>query len=210
MRSKIGISCMILGAVLIISALLLLVYNRHEEDTAGKSVEALLPEVRGAIAENMQKAELGPVETEHINPFDEIAVEAAQEMTVVKINDSGYIGCLTIPVLELELPIRSELDNAGLKLAPCRMAGSYKSNDLVIAGHDYKRHFGRLDLLQVGDVLRFTDMDGVDIVYMVSEIEILDGSAVDEMLSGDWDMTLFTCTYTGRERLTIRCKRVEL
>lgn len=73
-----------------------------------------------------------------------------------------------------------------------------------------KQHFGRLNLLQVGDVVSFTDMDGAEIVYTVSEVEILDGSAVDEMRSGDWDLTLFACTYNGRKRLTIRCERVDL
>ena len=25
------------------------------------------------------------------------------------------------------------------------------------------------------------------------------------MTSGDWDLTLFTCTYGGQERYTVRC-----
>ena len=30
------------------------------------------------------------------------------------------------------------------------------------------------------------------------------------MLSGDWDLTLFTCTIGGQTRVTIRLERVEV
>lgn len=209
MRRKIGISIMTLGAVLILSALFLLVYNRREADIAGQYVRTMLPDVRVAISENMQRAAPETAVPEHINPYDEVALESAQEMTVTQINDSGYVGYITIPVLELELPIRSELDTEGLKLAPCRMTGSYKSNDLVIAGHDYTQHFGKLSLLKTDDFVQFTDMDGIDTVYTVTEIEILGEYQVEEMVSGEWDLTLFTCTYSGKERLTVRCSRYE-
>jgi sortase A len=36
-------------------------------------------------------------------------------------------------------------------------------------------------------------------------MEILSPFAVEEMTSGDWDMTLFTCTVGGQSRVTVRC-----
>ena len=62
------------------------------------------------------------------------------EMTVVEIDGYGYVGVLTIPTLELELPVMSEWDAARLKIAPCRYSGSTKTRDLVIAGHNYTTH----------------------------------------------------------------------
>jgi len=40
-------------------------------------------------------------------------------------------------------------------------------------------------------------------------VETLQPTAVEEMCSGDWDLTLFTCTLGGKFRVTVRCDRVE-
>ena len=36
-------------------------------------------------------------------------------------------------------------------------------------------------------------------------MEAIPATAPEEMESGDWDLTLFTCTVGGRTRDTIRC-----
>ena len=54
----------------------------------------------------------------------------------------------------------------------------------------------------------FTDVDGNVYNYEVAELETLQPAAVDEMKSGEWDLTLFTCTIGGQTRVTVRCDRV--
>ncbi|MCD8119184.1 MAG: sortase [Lachnospiraceae bacterium] len=86
------------------------------------------------------------------------------------------------------------------------------SDDLIICGHNYDRHFGKLKNLEPGDEITFTDVLGNVFSYEVSETVILKPTAVEEMAdqeSGDWDLTLFTCTLGGRTRVTVRCMRVE-
>ena len=40
--------------------------------------------------------------------------------------------------------------------------------------------------------------------------QLLPGQTVDMVgYSEDWDLTLFTCTISGRQRLTVRCSLVE-
>lgn len=128
---------------------------------------------------------------------------------MVEIDGYGYVGYLTIPALGLELPVMAEWDYARLRLAPCRYSGSTKTGDLVIAAHNYARHFGSLQTLLAGDEVRFTDMDGVVTVYEVAAVEILQPTAVEEMTAGEYDLTLFTCTYGGQSRVTVRCDRRE-
>ena len=48
-------------------------------------------------------------------------------------------------------------------------------------------------------------MDGNTFYYEVMYVEILDNNAVEEMSAGQWDLTLFTCTYGGATRITVRC-----
>ena len=76
---------------------------------------------------------------------------------------------------------------------------------MIIAGHNYHSHFGNLKYLTPGDLILFTDMAGNTFSYKVTETQVLDGTAVDEMESGDWDMTLFTCTLGGASRVAVRC-----
>ena len=78
----------------------------------------------------------------------------------------------------------------------------------VIAAHNYKTHFGRLKELRPGDEVRFTDTEGNAFRYTVAELETLGKYDVEEMAAGDWDLTLFTCTYGGQSRVTVRCLRV--
>jgi sortase A len=52
-------------------------------------------------------------------------------------------------------------------------------------------------------------MDGNVFVYEAAVVETLGPTDVEEMHSGDWDLTLFTCTVGGRSRVTVRFNRVE-
>lgn len=94
-------------------------------------------------------------------------------MTEVEIDGYSYIGYLSIPKLELELPIMADWDYARLRIAPCRYTGSVRGEDLVIMAHNYASHFGGLAKLSEGDNVIFTDMDGITTVYEVVAQDIL-------------------------------------
>ena len=79
---------------------------------------------------------------------------------------------------------------------------------MVIAVHNYKAHFGKLKELRIGDRLSFTDADGNIFYYEVGETEILAPDATEEMTDSDWDLTLFTCTLGGKNRVAVRCFRL--
>ena len=127
------------------------------------------------------------------------------DMPEEDVDGQKYIGVLRIPDLSLELPVISNWSYPNLKNAPCRYAGSAYMNNMVIAAHNYNSHFGHLKDLSPGDEVTFTDVDGNVFQYEVSALEILSPFAVEEMTSGDWDLTLFTCTVGGQSRVTVRC-----
>ena len=77
---------------------------------------------------------------------------------------------------------------------------------MIIAAHNYASHFGNLKYLQEGDEVTFTDMDGNVFRYEVALQETLQPTAITEIQQGDWDLTLFTCTYGGQSRVTVRCQ----
>lgn len=192
MRTKIGNICMISGTALILAALALFLWNREEAGKAAESVNLILP-----LLEEQIGAQSG-----RPNPYD-------TAMRETEIDGYLYIGFLSVPSLKLELPVMSQWDYGRLKIAPCRYTGSVKTDDLVIAAHNYERHFGKLSGLSEGDEVSFTDMDGTVTRYEVAAVDILSPAAVAEMTSGEYDLTLFTCTYGGKSRVTVRCERVE-
>jgi sortase A len=126
-----------------------------------------------------------------------------------EVQGIDYIATLKIPALELDLPIISDWSYPNLKLAPCRYSGTAYLDNLVIAAHNYKSHFGNLKSLIPGDMVILTDMDGNEFRYEVAAIETLQPTAIEDMTSGDYALTLFTCTLSGSARVTVRCDRVE-
>ena len=195
MKHKIGTICMFLGAALIFAALSLFLLNERQARQAQESADDLLQQVE-------QLVDVPDYSQDLPDPYD-------VTMTEKEIEGYMYIGCLSIPSLNLELPIMSNWSYVQLRIAPCRYSGSSKSDDLVLMAHNYKSHFGNLSKLEVGDDVLFTDMDGAVTQYAVSAKDILLPTAVEEMIAGEYDLTLFTCTYGGRSRVTIRCDRVK-
>lgn len=205
MRRKAGLICIIVGILLILAAAVLLLYNRTEASNAAKASEAVLPELIGLLPEETPAQGIQPS-----YDMPDAADDALRaEMPIVEIDGYGYIGYLVIPSLALELPVMAEWDYSRLKKAPCRYYGSVYTDDLVIVGHNYARHFGGLSGLDIGDTVRFITMDGAVHTYRVGDIETLRPLATEEMIASEWDLSLYTCTPGGAKRVTIRCERVQ-
>ena len=127
---------------------------------------------------------------------------------LITIDGIDYIGKISIPSIDIELPVTSEWSYDNLADAACRYDGSIYLNNMIIAGHNYASFFKNLKKVSVQDEIVFTDVEGNTFYYHVIETEILKPVNVEEMKSGDWDLTLFTCTVGGRARLAVRCERV--
>lgn len=126
-------------------------------------------------------------------------------MSTIVVDGRTYIGFLSIPELGLDLPVQSQCSETLLKHSPCWYFGSLKEGNLVIAGHNYKRHFTPIKQLKPGAEVTFRDVENRETRYKMLRSEIMDGTDIEGMLAGeDWDLTLFTCTYSGKKRIAIR------
>ncbi len=206
MSKKVGTIFMILGALLIIGAVSLLVYNRIEDKESGAAADAVLQQLQAAISEGEQKT-TEPDNEASSSPQEPTEPSLSPDIPQVEIDGQEYMGYLVIPALDLQLPVISNWSDAGLKIAPCRHTGSIAEDNLVIAGHNYSKHFGQLDGLKAGDLVLFTDLAGQTYIYEVIETERLAGTAIEAMLQSGYDLTLYTCTYGGQDRIAVRCNR---
>lgn len=201
MKRKAGKLLMTIGLLLIAAAFLLMVYNIWESKKAENMSEEILNQIKDGQDENVSSDDADE------KPLYEIYPD--MEMPVLRIDGVDYIGILTVPSLGLELPVAGNWSYPNLRRSPCRYKGSVYSNDMIIAGHNYSRHFGGLKNLAIGEEISFRDVDGHIFQYQVDDIETIPGTAVEDMDAGEWDMTLFTCTYGGKSRVTIRCRKLE-
>jgi len=203
MPKKSGILLTTVGAVLIMSALLLFFYNRYEDYSAGWEAEILLEDIVSAIEATDEVA--NPTETEGMTEEETLPADLPE----VEIDGYAYVGYVSIPALELELPVMSEWDYSRLKIAPCRQFGSSRTDDLVIAAHNYTKHFGKLTIVEVGTDVFFTDMDGIENHYTVQRVSTLAPEDVDAVLNSGYDLVLYTCTLGGATRVVAFCERTE-
>lgn len=186
MKKISGFIYIILGAAMIVLAAFIVRNNFNESAAAGAASDGLLEGV--------------------IEQIPGTVLEASGDMPVVDVDGRSFVGTVGIPSLNLLLPIQSEWSNDNAKVSVCRYVGSVYENNLIIAGHNYVEHFGNLKELSTGDEVVVTDMNGRSFYFQVANIETLGAYDVDEMEAGEWDLTLFTCTIGGQNRVTVRCE----
>lgn len=195
LKNKKGKIWIFLGLLLIAAAFFLSIYNVWGDYRARIRSEEVIGDLEEAIGKR-KRAETG-------QPL--YALYPEMGMPVLNVDGEDYVGILEIPGLGLTLPVMDQWSDSGLQMTPCRYSGSVYRCDMIIAAHNYTAHFGRLNQLSIGDEVIFTDGAGHVFRYEVESLETLDGSDVRAMEEGNWDLTLFTCTFSGESRLTLRC-----
>ena len=181
-RKNKGLAFLLIGCILLLIAGGWYLYNVVEDKNAGQKATEILTKFNSEQGHN-------------------------DNAPIIKIDGDAFCGKVIIEKLGVELPVYDEWNYARLKSAPCRYAGGIETNDMIIAAHNYKSHFGALNTLQIGDEIAFMDAYGRSHLFTVCELLKLDGTAVSDMQSGGWDLTLFTCAKGGEQRVTVRCKR---
>ena len=129
-RERIGRFCIILGGLCILAAAFLLGFNLREERRAAAATQKILPAVAHSIGQSPAPMPTLP----------------AGELTV-SLEGEEYLGILSLPTLALELPVGAEWEMDFLRQAPCRYAGTLAGNDIIMAAHNYRRHFAALHTL---------------------------------------------------------------
>lgn len=187
--------CQYIGIFLIIISITFTLKNINDDKNANYKSQKILNEIHITNTQNKNTTS-----TESNEPI-------IKDMAVQIIDGYDIIGKLTIHDIGVTLPVIKSYSTNNLKYAPCIYQGSYYTNDLIIAGHSYKSHFRNLYKLDKGSTVTLTTVDGLTINYEVINQTIIDGYDVKTMLAGEWDLTLFTCTFDSTSRTTIRLKK---
>lgn len=215
MKRKTGTILILLGLTLILAAGALTGYNLWDENRAAENSAKALNQLISRIPETIPPTQTSPdvltlevPATEVVYP--DYVLNPNMEMPVQQIDGYDYIGVLSIPSVDIELPIIDAWSYNGATVAPCRYSGSAYLDDMVIAAHNHRAHFGPLlNNIRLDDPVTFTDVDGNVFEYRVVEFQVVEPTQIDEMITGDWDLTLFTCSPGMQTRMAVRCEKSE-
>lgn len=190
---------MILAVLMLVGAGVLLFYNSSENDRIEEESLETVTELENILEQQINEQDDSQNNTQRTEETSN------NDRTSINIKGQNYIGIVYIPILNnLALPVIENCTESNLKVSVCRYSGSLKENNFVIAGHNYKSSFGKLSKLAVGNIAYFKDVNGNVYKYHCKAIETLSPKSVNEMVTGDWDLTLFTCTYNGANRVAYR------
>ena len=228
-KKKKGTVLIVIGVVLILSSLSLTGYNLWDNERAGKASEEIIESLDRATADlepSDAPAAVDQNDSDVVFGGDDAGSGAGSgasspdSMDVLNINGYEYIGTIEIPRLGIRLPVMSEWDYSRLKVSPCRYTGSYLTNDMVICGHNYAKHFSPIKRIGIGEDVYFTTVDKVVYHYTVCNRETVQPTDVKVMVENlknakennkaeNWDLTLFTCNPGGQTRCAVRCIRAD-
>lgn len=203
-----------LGVAMLLAALGIGGYYLWVQERAGEQAEqvmdTLLQQITTAPSADEPEQTI-PEDTPNQTPdifLPEEKPDPLRPMPTVEIDGVAYIGFVELPTLGLTLPVIEESTKANLNIAPCRFYGTVYQNNLVIGGHRYSRHFAQINTLGYGQPIQFTDAEGNVYIYEVTECEVIEAYEAEYLCSGDWDLSLYTCTPGGRSRVVVRCVRI--
>lgn len=216
MKSKLKaarIACFTLGTALLMTALFLVIHNVSEDRKSGRQAKRILQTLKDETPEYTKPVTTMPTAEEYdLFAEYEDKLEEPPAMETITLDGNVYIGYINIPEIGIELPVLANWSYPNLKIAPCRYVGSINTDDLIICAHNYTTHFGRIGNLHTDSEIIITDTAGKKHEYSVVNIEQFPGTAVEDIKFGnadDWDLTLFTCTLGGQNRVTVRAVKIE-
>ena len=131
-----------------------------------------------------------------------------------KPNLGSGIALLEIPKINLSMVIVEGVGVEDLKLGPGHYPGTPlpgEPGNVVISGHrtTYLHPFSNVNDLTVGDPITLTSPDGTRNVYLVSEVKVVEPTAVEVVSNTPDDrLTLTTCNprYSAAQRLIVVAK----
>lgn len=205
-KKKLGLLLIIMGIMLIAAALSLNYYNYFHEKQSNKRMEAVLSDLKTQISDSSE-------DSDSSSPFDIFDNSRSTDSEIddpdkdIVLDGNSYIGLISFPTLGQEFPVTRGWSYAAMNTAACQYSGRRVDNDLIICAHNYTGFFDKLDKLSSGDQVIFTDVYGREFNYTVTNSELLSGWDSPSLIKGggsDWDLTLFTCTWSGYSRVTVR------
>lgn len=185
----------LLGLSLILTSAYFFSQYEQEAALAGENARMLLTALTHEIEQNREQELYDTAQRE----------QPPGQMPQTALQGYDLVGIIRVPAVGIELPVLNSWSYDLLKLSPCRYSGSIAGRDLILMGHNYKKHFAPLRQVSPGARVEFLDATGTTHAYVVAETEVLKSTQLDELTASEHALTIFTCTPGGQSRFVVRC-----
>lgn len=157
-----------------------------------------------------------PEEMFEVPPQEEIE-EEKDELVISEYEIDGrnydVIAILNIPTLQIEYPVFATTSKELLKVSLNKYWGPNpnKKGNFCVLGHNYNddRFFGKLNKINIGDVIQLTDMTNKTLQYYVYDTYIVnpdDTTCTSQLTDGKTEITLITCTKDFKQRFIVKAR----
>ena len=182
--------------VIIAIAIVVVIYIRMQEN---KSVSSALSEVVDVV-ETLQQ---------------ETTEDAKQKLEETTIQGYKIEGIIEIPKIELKYPIINETSDKARKVSVTKFFGGNinEIGNYTIAGHNNLdgTMFGKVKKLEIGDIIKLTDLYGETAQYKIFDKYVIDPndvSCTNIVEEGTREVTLITCTNGNKNRLITKAREI--
>ena len=192
------------------------------EAASGEDKENAVEMERQAEAARYYNSQLASVRVQLSDPFNEEIVEGedGEYSSLLNMTDTGIMGYIEIPVIDVSLPIYHGTGADVLEQGIGHLEGTSlpvggESSHCVLTGHtglSSARMFTDLTELEKGDIFLLHVM-GEQLAYEVDQIKVVEATDLDDLYieKGKDLCTLVTCTPYGinSHRLLVRGERTD-
>lgn len=144
----------------------------------------------------------------------ETTEEAKQKLEETTIQGYKIEGIIEIPKIQLKYPIINETNDKAMKVSVTKFYGRINEiGNYCLAGHNNLdgTMFGKVKKLQIGDIIKVTDLYGKTVEYKIFDIYIIDPndvSCTNIVEEGTREVTLITCTNGRANRLITKAREI--
>ncbi len=179
-----------IGIFLILSAVILGIFDIIKNSPNTKACQEIIFEMRGLMPEIQNGV---PDSKTNIS------------MPMLEIDGMNFIGIIEIPAFNITLPVYSTWNTAKLSKFPCRYMGSVYNNTLIIGGSDNKGQFDFMKIISENDYVFFTDTTGMRYSYRVDNIEISKDASTESLKGEKGDLIFFARNTYSLDYTIVRC-----
>ena len=198
-KSKI-IDIAICVLIIIVIALVVIIYIKLQENKKAENTISEVVDIVETLQQDMQQ---------------EVREEAKQKLEETTIQGYKIEGIIEIPKIELKYPIINETSNKAMKVSVTKFFGGNinETGNYTIAGHNNLdgTMFGKVKKLEIGDIIKLTDLYGETVEYKIFDKYVIDPndvSCTNIVQEGTKEVTLITCTNGNKNRLITKAREI--
>lgn len=144
-------------------------------------------------------------------------LQNVQDGQTITSSYKGYPieGILEIPKIKIKYPIINQTSEQTMKISVTKFWGPEPNQigNYTIAGHNNRdgTMFGKTKYLEIGDIIKITDLKNVTTEYQVFDIYSVnpdDVSIVESVEKDTREVTLITCTNGHKNRLIVKGREI--